>query len=294
MSNKNTSFHKTAKTIQCIDRSLGFSSPKVMGILNVSPDSFYDGGKYGREKQQSRQVEKMLAEGADLIDIGAVSTRPGSQTVTEEEEMNRLIRPLQHLVKKFPGTLFSVDTYRSAVAREAALNGARIINDISGGRFDEKMYDTVAGLGIPYVLMHIAGKPETMQDDPISHKAVEHILYFFRQKVRKLNEAGVHDIILDPGFGFGKTLECNYSLLHRLEELRIDDLPLLAGISRKSMINKVIGTKPSDALNGTTVLHTLALLNGANILRVHDVKEAVQAVGIVEYYKNSDNCQGTA
>ncbi len=290
MSNKNTSFHKTAKTIRCIDRILDFSRPKVMGILNITPDSFYDGGKFSREKQQAKQVEKMLAEGAELIDIGAVSTRPGARTVTEEEEMNRLIRPLQYLVKAFPDTLFSVDTYRAAVASEAVLSGARMINDVSGGNLDKKMYDTVAELKVPYILMHLAGKPETMQDNPISRKAVEQILDFFNEKVRKLNEAGVHDIILDPGFGFGKTLECNYSILQHLEELRINDLPLLTGISRKTMINKVIGTKPSEALNGTTVLHTIALLNGANILRAHDVKEAVEAIKITEYFKGEGKC----
>ncbi|NOX85447.1 MAG: dihydropteroate synthase [Chlorobi bacterium] len=287
MSNKNTSFHKTAKPIHCGDRIIDFSQPKVMGILNLAPDSFFDGGKYNLENQQIRQVEKMLSEGADIIDVGAVSTRPGANEISSEEELDRLLKPLKRLVKLFPEVIFSVDTYRSEVARQCVESGAHIINDISGGNFDDNMFETAAKLGVPYILMHIHGRPENMQANPLAENAVKYVADFFREKVRELNKAGVHDIILDPGFGFGKSLECNYSLLQHLEEMRIDDLPLLAGISRKSMINKVLGIKPSEALNGTTVLHTLALLNGANILRVHDVKEAMEAVKLVEFYKTN-------
>ena len=290
MSNKNTSFPKTAKPIHFGNRVIDFSRPKVMGILNLTPDSFFDGGKFGREKQQTEQVEKMIAEGADIIDLGAVSTRPGAAKVSMEEELERLIEPLQRLVKRFPDTIFSVDTYRSKVARRCIENGAHIINDISGGTFDNLMFATVAEFDVPYILMHIHGKPESMQKYPLTENAVERVASFFREKIRELKNAGVKDIILDPGFGFGKSLECNYSLLQHLDALRIDDLPLLAGLSRKSMINKVLEAVPEDALNGTTALHVIALLNGADILRVHDVKEAVEAIRLVEFYRANGDC----
>jgi len=261
-----------------------------MGILNLTPDSFYDGGKYETEKQQALQTEKMLSEGAAIIDIGAMSTRPGAVAISEEEELKRLLAPLKRLIHLFPEAVFSVDTCRSEVARQCVENGAHLVNDISGGTFDQKMFETIGDLGVPYVLMHIHGTPENMQDKPIAMRAVKHIAGFFREQVTKLKAARAHDIILDPGLGFGKTPECNYALLKHLEELRVDNLPLMTGVSRKSMVNKVIGTKPAEALNGSTVLHTLALLNGANILRVHDVKEAVEAVKIVSYYKNSGEC----
>ncbi len=290
MSNKNTSFHKTTKPIQCGGRILDFSRPKVIGVLNLTPDSFFDGGLYHNEKQQAEQVEKMLTEGADIIDIGAVSSRPGAEEVSQEEELKRLIPVLKRLTKEFPGALFSVDTFRAGVARQCIENGAYLINDISGGSFDDQMFETVAKLRVPYILMHIYGKPQTMQANPLKKNAVQIVAEFFREKVRRLKDAGVKDIILDPGFGFGKSPECNYSLLRHLENLRVDSLPLLAGLSRKSMINKVLGTIPSAALNGSTVLHTIALLNGADILRVHDVKEAKEAVALVSYYKNTDEC----
>lgn len=290
MINKNTSFHQTPKPIRCRNHPLVFNTPLVMGILNLTPDSFYDGGKYETHKQQALQTEKMLREGAAIIDVGAISTRPGAVAISEEEELKRLLAPLKQLVRLFPEAVFSVDTYRSEVARQCVENGAHLVNDISGGTLDKKMFETIGDLGVPYVLMHIHGTPQNMQDEPIATGAVKQIAGFFGEQVNKLKAAKVRDIILDPGLGFGKTPECNYALLKHLEELRIDNLPLMAGISRKSMVNKVIGTKPAAALNGSTVLHTIALLNGANILRVHDVKEAVEAIKIVSYYKISDEC----
>ena len=232
-------------------------------------------------------------DGADIIDIGAVSTRPGAKEVSQKDEMNRLIWPLQRLAKLFPEALFSVDTWRSEVARESILNGAHIINDISGGNFDGRMFETVAELKAPYILMHIHGSPEDMQSEPLDVNIIATVYEFFKKKVGMLNKLGVDDIILDPGFGFGKTLKCNYTLLKNLEKLRIGDLPVLGGISRKSMINKVINSRPSEALNGTTVLNTIALLNGANLLRVHDVKEAAEALRIFEYYTHFSDCGET-
>ncbi len=288
MSTKDTVFDNKTKAIRCGDITMDFNKPKVMGVLNLSPDSFYDGGKYHQEKERARQVEKMLKEGADIIDLGAVSSRPGAADISLEEEMERLIWPLQRLVKTFAGALFSIDTYRSEVARECIRSGAHIINDISGGNYDEQMFKTVAELGVPYILMHMHKTPGTMQQQPIGENIIRIISEFFKEKVQHLQSLGVNDIILDPGFGFGKTLKCNYSILNHLEDLRIDNLPILGGISRKSMINKVINTKPTEAMNGTTVLNTLALLNGANILRVHDVKEAVEAIEIVKYYEGCE------
>jgi len=290
MSTKDTVFDNKTKAIRCGDITMDFNKPKVMGVLNLSPDSFYDGGKYHQEKERARQVEKMLKESADIIDLGAVSSRPGAADIGLEEEVERLIWPLQRLVKTFPDAIFSIDTYRSKVARECIQSGAHIINDISGGNYDKNMFKTVADLGVPYILMHIHKTPGIMQQQPIGKNIIRIISEFFKEKAQQLQSLGVNDIILDPGFGFGKTLKCNYSILNHLEDLRIDNLPILSGISRKSMINKVLNTKPSEALNGTTVLNTIALLNGANILRVHDVKEAMEAIEIVKYYEEFGEC----
>jgi len=290
MSTKDTVFDNKTKAIRCGDITMDFNKPKVMGVLNLSPDSFYDGGKYHQEKERARQVEKMLKESADIIDLGAVSSRPGAADIGLEEEVERLIWPLQRLVKTFPDAIFSIDTYRSKVARECIQSGAHIINDISGGNYDKNMFKTVADLGVPYILMDMHKTPGIMQQQPIGENIIRIISEFFKGKVQHLQSFGVNDIILDPGFGFGKTLKCNYSILNHLEDLRIDNLPILGGISRKSMINKVINTKPSEALNGTTVLNTIALLNGANILRAHDVKEAVEAIEIVKYYEEFGEC----
>lgn len=285
MDGKDTSFRKI-RTLTAGNKIFDFSKPKIMGILNLTPDSFYDGGRYTQQEQWLAQTQKMLNEGADIIDLGAASTRPGASFVPVEEELKRLLPALKTLLKAFPDAVFSIDTYHAETAARCVENGAHLINDISGGTFDTEMFATIARLRVPYVLMHIHGTPETMQQKPLGKNVARHAHTFFEEKVTALLEKGVSDIILDPGFGFGKTLEGNYELLRNMESVRVDNLPLLAGISRKSMINKVLQTQPSQALNGTTVLHTLALLNGANLLRVHDVKEAREAIDLVEFYCN--------
>jgi len=285
MTDKDTSFPKI-KAIRAGEKLLDFSTPKIMGILNLTPDSFYDGGKYDREERWIAQTHKMLEEGADIIDLGAVSTRPGADEVSEKQELERLLPPLHLLLTEFPNVLFSIDTYRSRVAQHCVKAGACMINDISGGNFDSQMFPAVAEMKVPYILMHIHGTPQNMQQHPVSRNIISVVRHFFEEKTTALYKLGMEDIILDPGFGFGKTLESNYELLRGLNAVRINNLPLLAGISRKSMINKVLGTKPAEALNGTTVVHTLALINGANILRVHDVKEAHETVEIIEFYHN--------
>ena len=285
MESKGTSFGKIRK-LTIGNKIFDFSRPKVMGILNLTPDSFFDGGRYTQQEQWLTQTRKMLNEGADITDIGAASTRPGAAFVPVEEELKRLLPALKTLLRAFPDAVFSIDTYHAETAARCVENGAHLINDISGGTFDTNMFDTLARLQVPYVLMHIHGTPENMQQQPLSKGITKQVLSFFEKKVAVLRDKGVEDILLDPGFGFGKTLEGNYELLQNMGQTRVNDLPLLAGISRKSMINKVLGTQPSQALNGTTVLHTLALLNGANLLRVHDVKEAREAIALVEFYRN--------
>ncbi len=265
------------------DKYLDLSKPVVMGILNLTPDSFYDGKKNQSLSNAIRQTEKMVIEGAAIIDIGAVSTRPNAPNVSADEEWGRLRTPLAEIRKRFPDAFLSIDTYRSSIAQQAADFGADMINDISGGRFDEHMFETIAGLNLPYIMMHIKGNPTTMQQYPVYENVVSEISDFFEKQLSKLASLGLtENIILDPGFGFGKTVEHNYELLQNFSEFKKLEFPLLAGLSRKSMINKVLGTNPGDALNGTTVLNTIALLNGANILRVHDVKEAMEAVKLVE------------
>jgi len=290
MSTKDTAFSKTPKPIKCGKKTLDFSKPKIMGVLNLTPDSFFDGGKFSHEKHWIEQTAKMLKEGADIIDLGAISTRPGAKMIDVEEELSRIILPLEILLGEFPEAIFSIDTFRAKVAAECVEIGAKMINDISGGNFDSNMFETVARFKVPYVLMHIHGNPQNMQSEPITENAILLIHDFFKEKIAQLNKLGIEDIILDPGFGFGKTIRCNYSILNHLEDLRIDNLPILGGISRKSMINKVISTKPSEALNGTTILNTISLLNGANILRVHDVKEAAETIEIVSFYKDFNEC----
>lgn len=265
---------------------LDLNTPKVMGILNLTPDSFYDGGKLNSDKDLLSKVETMITEGADIIDIGAVSTRPGAIDISEEEEKKRLLQAIKKIRDAFPETFISVDTYRSEVASRAINKGAKIINDISGGTFDKKMFETIADLKVPYILMHINGRPKNMQDNPAYENVTIDVIQFFEKQLKTLNELKVNNnIILDPGFGFGKNLEHNYELLKNLEQIKAIGYPILAGVSRKSMINKVLGTLPIDALNGTTVTNTIALLNGANILRVHDAKAAKEAIKIYNYYK---------
>lgn len=271
-------FFSTKFSLNCKGRLIDLSSPKIMGILNVTPDSFFDGGKYQSEKAIFKQVEQMLQEGADFIDVGGMSTRPGAKMISEKEELKRVIPVISLLNKKFPGALISVDTFRAKVAREAVNNGAVIVNDISGGNFDKKLIPTVAEMKVPYILMHLQGTPQTMQKNPHFKNVVTEVMDFFVEKIDKCKQAGIKDIIIDVGFGFGKNLEHNYTLLKNLDYFKILNLPILVGISRKSMICKVLKVNSENALNGTTVLHTIALLKGAKILRVHDVKEAREAI----------------
>lgn len=268
------------------DKILTFNTPLVMAIVNLTPDSFYDGGKYGRVNDALNDIEEKIEQGADIIDLGAASSRPGAPEISEEEEWKRLSPVLRAARIRFPQINISVDTYRSTIAKYAADLGVNIINDISGGNMDKNMFATVARLQLPYILMHMQGKPKSMQLEPEYAHVVEDIYTDFKSRITRLGEMGFHKIILDPGFGFGKTTEHNYFLLKHLQTFSNFNFPIMIGISRKSMINKVIGTNPVTALNGSTVLHTIALLNGASILRTHDVVEAKQAIRLVEYYKN--------
>ena len=256
--------------------------PVVMGIMNVTPDSFFDGGKYQGIAAVLEHCHKMVAEGADIIDIGAFSTRPGSEHISVEEEINRMIPALKAIRKEFPSILISIDTFRQSVAAQCIAEGADIINDISGGLFDEAMIPYIGKNHIPYILMHITGTLEGMHhEEIISENVHKKVRQFFEIQLNKLLEYGPQQIILDPGIGFNKTIECNFQLLKNLDEYRVNNLPILIGISHKSLIFKTLNITPQEALNGTTVLNTIALLNGADILRVHDVKEAVEAVKLV-------------
>ncbi len=280
MSAQDTIFSTKLKSIFTLD-----SSPIIMGILNITPDSFFDGGNYLTELDWLIKTEQMVIEGANIIDIGAYSTRPGAKNITEEEETKRLIKAIQSIRKKFPDLLISADTFRASVAKKAIEAGANIINDISGGTLDNKMFKTIAKLNVPYVLMHIHGTPKTMQKNPTYTNVVSDVYTFFEKKIAELNDLGVSKIIIDPGFGFGKTLEHNYQLLNNLKKFHSFNLPLLVGFSRKSMINKLLNTKPENALNGTTVLNTIGINMGAKIIRVHDIKEAKEVLLITEYLK---------
>jgi dihydropteroate synthase len=258
-----------------------------MGILNLTPDSFYDGGRYKNTDQWISQTERMIKEGASIIDLGAVSTRPGAQHVTEEEEIARLIPAVQTLTARFPQTVFSVDTFRSKVAKLSADSGAGIINDISGGSSDEELIETVASTRLPYILMHMQGTPATMQSNPDYIDVTYEIQDFFENKITFLKESGIHEVILDPGFGFGKSIEHNYKILGELTVFKKYGFPILVGISRKSMIYKLLDITPEEALPATSALHLAALFNGADILRVHDVKEAVQMIKLSKTYMNA-------
>ncbi|WP_338377918.1 dihydropteroate synthase [uncultured Flavobacterium sp.] len=269
-------------TINCKGQLIDLSLPKVMGILNITPNSFYDGGKYKDELQIVNQVEKMLNDGATFIDVGAYSSKPNAEFVSEEEEISRLIPIVELLVEKFPTILLSVDTFRSQVAKKAVENGVAVVNDISAGKLDEKIIETVAKLNVPYIMMHMKGNPQTMQSLANYEDVVKEMIYYFSERIQLARSFGMNDIIIDPGFGFAKTLEQNYEVLQKLELFSMLDLPLLAGISRKSMIYKTLENTPEEALNGTTVLNTIALQKGAKILRVHDVKEAVECVKLMQ------------
>ncbi|WP_116787187.1 dihydropteroate synthase [Flavobacterium psychrotrophum] len=268
--------------INCNGRLIDLSTPKVMGILNCTPDSFFDGGKYKDENTLLAQAEKMLTDGATFIDIGAYSSKPNAAFVTEQEEIERIVPVVELVLQQFPGTLISIDTFRAKVAKAAIKAGAAIINDIAAGLLDDTMLETVGKYKVPYIMMHMRGNPQTMvtltQYDDIMHE----MLFYFSERIAAARKQGIEDIIIDPGFGFAKTLEQNYEVMSKLELFsQITGLPLLSGISRKSMIYKLLGTTPQEALNGTTVLNTVSLLKGAKILRVHDVKEAIEAVRIV-------------
>lgn len=267
--------------INCKGKLIDLSSPKVMGILNCTPDSFFDGGKYKDEQSLLTQTEKMLLDGADFIDIGAYSSRPDAGFVAEEEELRRIVPVVEMLNKHFPETLLSIDTFRAKIA-EACINaGAAIVNDISAGHLDENMLPTVGRLKVPYIMMHMRGNPQTMQSLTQYDDIVSDMLFYFSERIAAARDHGIDDLIIDPGFGFAKKLEQNYEVLNKLELFKITGVPILTGLSRKSMIYKFLGITPGEALNGTTALNTIALMKGANILRVHDVKEAVETVKLV-------------
>lgn len=269
---------------------LDLSIPQVMGILNVTPDSFYAGSRMQTEEDIAARARQIIDEGAAIIDIGAYSSRPNAEHISAEEEMNRLRTGLEILNRNHPEAIISVDTFRADVAAQCVNEyGVAIINDIAAGEMDDRMFQTVAGLGVPYIMMHMQGTPQNMQKEPHYDNLIKDVFLYFARKVQQLRDLGVKDIILDPGFGFGKTLEHNYELMAHLEEFRIFELPLLVGVSRKSMIYKLLGGTPQDSLNGTTILDTVALMKGAHILRVHDVREAVEAVRIVEKLKSEND-----
>ncbi len=277
------------KAININGELFDFSTPWVMGILNVTPDSFYSGSRKQTEKEIVKRVEQILNEGGHLIDIGGQSTTPTSQLLTDKEELERLEPALTLIRKEFPDAVLSVDTFYSEVAKCAVEKyGVNIINDISGGQIDEKMFETVAKLQVPYILMHMIGTPQTMQQHTDYDNFIEEVLYYFSEKTARLNSLGVKDIILDPGFGFSKTVSQNYELMANLRHFDNFDFPLLVGISRKSMIYKLLDSTPLESLNGTSVLNTYSLLNGADILRVHDVKQALECVKIVSKLREFD------
>ena len=265
-------------TLNCKGQLISLKTPLVMGILNITPDSFYDGGRYKQTTDIMRQTEKMLQEGAAFIDVGAYSSRPGAAHVPEKEEEARILPVIDLLLEEFPDVLLSVDTFRSEIARSCIAHGAAMINDISGGTLDPNMLDTVGELKVPYIMMHMRGTPQTMSGLTQYDNLVEDIIYDFSEKISQARAAGINDLILDPGFGFAKTLEQNYELLKQLDLLLNLDYPLLVGLSRKSMIYKLLDQGPEEALNGTTALHMYSLVKGAHILRVHDVREAVECI----------------
>jgi dihydropteroate synthase len=287
MSFKDTLF-SVNQTINCGGKIIDFAVPRVMGILNITPDSFFDGGSYLNGKEILSRVSQMLSEGADIIDVGAYSSRPGADEVTLEEEKTRLKPALMNIRKNYPDALLSVDTFRAGIA-DYVVNefGVTMINDISSGLLDNDMISVVGTLKVPYIMMHMQGMPQTMQKEPKYQDVTKDLLAFFAKRIAIARSAGIEDIIVDPGFGFGKTPDDNFRLLKELDLFGLLGLPVMVGLSRKSMIYKSLHITPNDALNGTTVLHTLALNNGARLLRVHDVKEAVEAVRLFSIYLNT-------
>jgi dihydropteroate synthase len=288
ISKKDKSLFKKKRTINLAGELIDLSTPIVMGILNVTPDSFYDGGKYLSEKNILKRAAQILEEGGKIIDIGAFSTRPGATNISVVEEIDRLIPAFTVVRSNFPEAALSLDTFRSEVAAFIVNQyGPCIVNDISGGTMDTKMFETIARLRVPYVLMHIKGIPESMQNNPEYTDVVNEIIVFFSQQIHKLNLLGINDVIIDPGFGFGKTSVHNFELINQLDSFKLFNLPLMAGVSRKAMIWKLLQVTPEESLNGTTALNTLALIGGVDILRVHDVREAVQVCKIVSYLKQT-------
>ncbi|WP_230407264.1 dihydropteroate synthase [Pontibacter cellulosilyticus] len=277
MDSKDKLFHKKS-TLNCRGNILSLSTPQVMGILNLTPDSFYAGSRLSSTQEAVKRAEAMLAEGANILDIGGYSSRPGATDISEQEEIDRVVPAIEAIHAAFPEAILSIDTFRAKVAEAAVNAGASIINDISGGNLDEAMFETVAKLQVPYILMHMRGTPQTMTTLAKYEDVVLEVIDELQAQVAKLNQLGVKDIILDPGFGFAKTIEHNFELLRRLDELRILGLPILTGMSRKSMVYKALGIDQADALTGTIAVNTIALMHGADILRVHDVKETKQTV----------------
>ncbi|MBG43403.1 MAG: dihydropteroate synthase [Aequorivita sp.] len=274
------------QTLNCRGQLIDLSKPKVMGIINITPDSFYDGGKTFSEKEILKQAEKLLSEGATFLDVGGYSTRPGAEEVSEKDEIERAAGAIETILKSFPQALISVDTFRSKVAKKAVEAGAAIVNDVSGGTLDAEMYKVVAKLKVPYILMHMRGNPKTMAKLTKYKNVTIDVLKDLAEKIALAKSEGINDIIADPGFGFAKTRQQSFQLLNNLELFQNLDVPILAGISRKSMIYKTLDTSAENALNGTTSLNTIALLKGASILRVHDVKEAVECVKLFENLKS--------
>ncbi len=268
--------------INCKGQLIDLSIPKVMGILNVTPNSFFDGGKYKKQSEIILQVEKMLSEGATFVDIGAYSSKPRAEFVSEQEEIDRIIPSIEVILKHFPETLLSIDTFRAEVAKASIESGAAIINDIAAGELDDKMFDVIAKYNVPYIMMHMRGNPQTMQTLTQYEDIIKEMLFYFSEKIAKARSLGINDLILDPGFGFAKTMDQNYEILKKMELFNLLELPVLAGVSRKSMIYKTLNNTAQEALNGTTILNTIALTKGAKILRVHDVKEAMECVALFE------------
>ncbi|MCK5855977.1 MAG: dihydropteroate synthase [Bacteroidales bacterium] len=264
---------------------MNLESPKVMGILNITDDSFFDGGKYLNEEKYISHVGKLLSEGADIIDIGAQSSRPGSLELGKDAEIKRIVPVIQNVRKHFPKSIISVDTWHARVAEQSIISGANMINDISGGTFDIDMFNSIANLQVPYILMHTGGRPDKMQDSPNYKNVVKEVIYFLSKQLDRLNHLGINDVIIDPGFGFGKTQEHNFELMKHLDHFNFLETPILIGISRKSMIHKPLNTNANNSLNGTTALNMIALEKGASILRVHDVRQAKEVIKMYELLK---------
>jgi dihydropteroate synthase len=290
MADKNTVFQQKL-TLNVRGTLLDLSKPKIMGILNLTPDSFYDGGKNNNLENALRKTEELLAEGADLLDLGAYSSRPGAEHISEETEYERLIPVVKAIAKEFPQAILSIDTFRSGIAKAAINEGAHLINDISAGEMDHNMFQTIADLGVPYILMHMRGTPKTMSTLTDYTDLLAELSQYFTKKIIQLHDLGVNNLIIDPGFGFAKNIDQNYELLAKLDQLKIIGYPILVALSRKSMIYKLLDSDAEHALNGTTAANTIALMNGANILRVHDVSEAKEALKIVEKLRSSSKIE---